>query len=160
MREFSRFTSFVSSANGRDKFSKSLQYGSRLLFYILAQSGEVNNDIHKLELSKQMKSLSGGVSTSRKCNRLFKFLVEYEKMMKLIVEPNNDATLVGLKLCYSFAFALYWYYDNKVFLGKIGYWKDLDIKGNTIKGSRWWLLGLMFGFAIVLRELTKLNAQS
>ena len=129
MTQYTRFTKFISDANGRDKFSKSLQYGTRLLFYILASSAENTNDATKLELSKQCKKLSGGVSTSRKCNRLLKSFVEYQKIISLITEANDDSILVGLKICYSFAYALYWYYDNKVFLGKVGYWKDLDTKG-------------------------------
>lgn len=68
--------SFLNQSEGRDKFCKCIQYGSRLIMH--SQKGKDD------KLALRFKGLFEGMRDARKLFRLFKSLMEYQKIQALL----------------------------------------------------------------------------
>jgi len=134
----SKFNKFFANEQGRDKFNKILQYGSRFLMYhYLIKEGP------KSESSKSWGKMFALVRDSRKILRLFKFVSEYEKIAKILNNrPVSNKQL--LQIIGAVGLSAYWFFDNLVFLAK----------GDRLKNNSEWSKYSMFGWFIgILAQL-------
>lgn len=82
-KEFRNFTKVISKLGGRDKVNKFVQYGAKIIFYVLTQM-----DYDKSTANK-FKKLSSGISNARKVDRLAKSTIEVQKAIDAF---NNNKT--------------------------------------------------------------------
>lgn len=89
---------------------------------------------------------------ARKLFRLFKSLMEYQKVMQFSKQkmPQHKKLLSILS---RLGFLFYWVFDNLSILGKIKYLEGVDINKAAKRASFFWLLGLIFSVILVLIQM-------
>mmetsp|Transcript_41677 Transcript_41677/g.40045 ORF Transcript_41677/g.40045 Transcript_41677/m.40045 type:complete len:131 (+) Transcript_41677:120-512(+) len=101
--------------------------------------------------AKQFKVMFEGMRDARKLFRLFKSLVEYQKILVLLKQKQSDYKKV-INILSRLSFLCYWVFDNLSILAKIKFLESVD----KDKASKWaatfWLLGLFFGILSVLSQ--------
>jgi len=147
-KELRRFNDFLNSLGGRDKFTKWLQYVSKLLAYHLVTGQHT-------DLSKRLNDLAGDLSQCRKGFRLFKSLNEVDKFLEAF-ESKKDFLLKILKLAMAVFFAVHWYYDTKAYLAKAKFLPNAVPSALNITAGRWLFVALIFQIFIELLLLQKL----
>jgi peroxin-11B len=134
---------------GRDKFCKAIQYGSRILKWYF----EGNNE----DLNKRFGGLFEGMKTARKLFRLFKTLNEYHKFMEIVGKGSLDQIAL-LNAASRVAFGLYWIFDNLSILSSVKF-LGYDAKQMNKYGSFWWFVALVLGQAVALLTLADLATE-
>eukprot|EP00388_Colpodella_angusta_P031377 GDKK01022599.1.p1 GENE.GDKK01022599.1~~GDKK01022599.1.p1 ORF type:complete len:252 (-),score=68.52 GDKK01022599.1:63-818(-) len=142
--EIDLLTKYWNLTEGRDKFSKSVQYGARLLAHIFA------ND---KDLANRFGNLQKVTADARKIFRVGKSANEYMKIRELLKTESADKyTNI---LCRS-AFFGYWVFDNLQILSKVGFLKG-DTKQYGKKAATFWLVGLILSIFLELYKLHKIQ---
>jgi hypothetical protein len=136
------FNKFFANEQGRDKFNKVLQYASRLLAIELAQRDP------KSDWAKRMGTLFAFTRDSRKLFALFKWVVEYDKLRKLMKGPQNTQT--SLQIVSALGMLAYWYFDNMIFL----------VKANVIQNSPKYAKLSMLGWLVALSVAVIFDTQT
>jgi hypothetical protein len=153
--ELARFVNLLNTLNGRDKFAKAVQYAARLTAFMIA-AGYTSHDA---EVGKRLSKLSGAMSQTRKGFRLLKSLSELEGLIQ-ILQSDRDLLVKVLSIIGGSCFAVYWHYDTKVFLAKIGY-VDGSAADFSLRGGQWWFVGLtariILAFVLLQREIAQRN---
>jgi len=106
---------FFANEQGRDKFNKVIQYGSRYIAYQLLTTDPKN------EWGLRFNKLFAFTRDCRKILRLMKWLNEYEKLEKLLASPHTSTSTRNQLLVLSgVGMASYWFFDNMTYLVKGG----------------------------------------
>jgi len=104
---------FFANEQGRDKFNKVIQYGSRYMMYHLLTQDP------KSEWGKRFKVLFMFTRDCRKILRLFKWVGEYEKLERLLSAPAAQRSVAQhIQIIGTLGMAAYWFFDNLTFLVK------------------------------------------
>jgi hypothetical protein len=144
-----RFTTLVSSLNGRDKFSKALQHGSKLSHYFLQSSNtEIAGKLHRFSI---------GVGQSRKVDRLLKTTVEIQKILDAMKNSKNDTIIKYLTILSAAMYGVYWFHDNCVFLGKLKVLSNLNVKETVRKGTKYQFMGIFLLLILLHYKIRKLQ---
>ncbi|ETO28582.1 hypothetical protein RFI_08550 [Reticulomyxa filosa] len=139
---------------GRDKFTKWLQYASKLLAYLLV-TGK-----HK-EYAQRLNDLAADLSQCRKGFRLLKSLNEVDRFSAFL-EMNEELALKVLRkeekrskgehlfflspllsLGMALFYGVYWYYDAKVYLAKAKFLTNAPAAALNVTAGKWWFGGLL-----------------
>ena len=137
-----RTIAYLNQTEGRDKFCKCIQYGFRLLMHI--QNGRNNK-----ELAQKFKGLFEGMRDARKLFRLFKSLMEYQKIQQLMKQKQTDHKQV-LNILIRLGFLFYWVFDNIAILTKVKLLKNVDQKQAAKRAATFWLIALVISVILVL----------
>ena len=86
---------------------------------------------------------------ARKLFRLFKSLMEYQKIQELLKKPDAPHRKI-LNILSRLGFFFYWIFDNIQILGKVKYLPKVDVEKAGKRASFFWLLALLFSIAGVL----------
>ena len=106
---------FFANEQGRDKFNKVIQYGSRYMAYQLLTADP------KSEWGARFNKMFAFTRDCRKILRLMKWLNEYEKLEKLLASPQTPtSTRNQLLVLAAVGMASYWFFDNMTYLVKGG----------------------------------------
>lgn len=133
---------------GRDKITKVLQYGSRMMAYYYLSVDP------KSDIGLRMQKLYTAAQQSRKAFRLGKSLSEYENGVKTY----NDKTLIpwqqSLKLIKHSGMGGYLLYDNMVFFSRA---KVLDFDANECskRGGILWFIASLAALILAIAALQK-----
>ncbi|CAG9317210.1 unnamed protein product [Blepharisma stoltei] len=137
-----KLIAFSNKTEGRDKFCKVVQYGSRMLKAMLAHPGT----------KERLQGLFAASRDARKIFRLWKSVHEYDSMVKLLQNAGLDNTQRALQFLSRLAFFFYWLFDNLAILSQIKF-----IKRNTPKLTKsamtCWFIALVFTLINLLRNL-------
>ena len=99
-----------------------------------------------------------GMRDARKLFRLFKSLMEYQKIQELLKKP--DVThKKALNVLSRLGFFFYWIFDNIQILGKVKYLNGVDVEKAGKRASFFWLMGLIFSIASVLIQMYETHLQ-
>ena len=110
---------FFANEQGRDKFNKVIQYGSRYIAYQLLTADP------KSEYGLKFNKLFAFTRDCRKILRLFKWLNEYDKLTTLLSSPSTPhSTRQQLLVLSAVGMSAYWFFDNLTYLVKGGMLKD------------------------------------
>eukprot|EP00347_Sterkiella_histriomuscorum_P005562 403356134 len=132
---------FLNQTEGRDKFCKAIQYASRIIKY--SQAGK--ND----KLAAKFQGLFEGMRDARKLFRLFKSIVEYQKITQIQKQKLPEHKKV-LQILARLGFLFYWVFDNIQILAKVKYLEGVDKEVAGKRAATFWLLGLIFTLILVL----------
>ena len=144
--DLNRTISWINKTEGRDKFCKIIQYGSRFLKYNLTDK----------QLAARFSGLFVGMRDARKLFRLFKSINEAHKILEILNKGSTDEIDVALNILNRLAFLLYWVFDNIAILGTIKF-LTTDSKKFTKYGSFFWFWALIFSLVQSVRKLNDLN---
>lgn len=137
----------LSKTEGRDKFSKSCQYGCMFLGSVTALVGEAKVAAKFINLFREFKD-------ARKLMRLFKWSIEYRRIMYVLEKRPPDATDVDMFLIIAIRLLLmaYWVFDNLDCLAML---RILKVKPgiNERRGKWFWLASLILHLIVNLRML-------
>ena len=110
---------FFANEQGRDKFNKVIQYGSRYLAYQLLTADP------KSEWGLRFNKMFAFTRDCRKILRLMKWLNEYEKLEKLLANPaTQSSSRQQLLVLAAVGMSAYWLFDNATYLVKGGMLQD------------------------------------
>ena len=148
----SRAAAFFNKAEARDKFSKSVQYLSRLMMFATVN---LNPDI-----SKRFELLFKGMADARKLFRLFKWVNEYQKTMEFLDQPpaDWDEKDLILNILARVSFSVYWIFDNLFILSKLKVIRQ-NTDGFRVASAFFWWLGLLFNLVIAFLKLSTLKIE-
>ena len=90
-----------------------------------------------------------GIRDARKLFRLFKSLMEYQKILQLQKQKQPEHKKI-LGILARLGFLFYWLFDNLSILAKIKYLEGVDKDKAAKRASYFWLLGLIFSIILVL----------
>mmetsp|Transcript_30100 Transcript_30100/g.22357 ORF Transcript_30100/g.22357 Transcript_30100/m.22357 type:complete len:149 (+) Transcript_30100:101-547(+) len=107
------------------------------------------------EMSKKFKRMFEGMRDARKLFRLFKTLVEYQKVLNLLKQSGSDPKVI-LSILSRASFGCYWVFDNLSILSKIKFLENVDTKKASQRAARFWFFGLIFGIAVTFVQLYEL----
>eukprot|EP00743_Colponemidia_sp_Colp-15_P003585 GILK01003867.1.p1 GENE.GILK01003867.1~~GILK01003867.1.p1 ORF type:complete len:267 (+),score=40.56 GILK01003867.1:43-801(+) len=124
---------FWNNYEGRDKFSKVLQYGSRFIAWYLLTSNP--------DMSKRFSGLMVGMRDARKLFRLFKSVNEYQKVM-MTAMGKGDSFTKTMTIISRLGFLQYWIFDNLVILCNTKFLKQSPAQYTKL-GSLGWFIGLV-----------------
>eukprot|EP00485_Elphidium_margaritaceum_P006623 CAMPEP_0202691006 /NCGR_PEP_ID=MMETSP1385-20130828/5846_1 /ASSEMBLY_ACC=CAM_ASM_000861 /TAXON_ID=933848 /ORGANISM="Elphidium margaritaceum" /LENGTH=236 /DNA_ID=CAMNT_0049346347 /DNA_START=23 /DNA_END=733 /DNA_ORIENTATION=+ len=147
--EFRNFTKVISNLNGRDKVNKTVQFGSKIVFYFLTQIGS------SPDAAKRFTALSAGIGNARKVDRLLKSSVEAQSALDVYNNTKMDEFSRSLKLAGAVCMALYWWCDNKVFLGKLKVLQNIDISNENVRAHKFWLAALLISVYFLQQSMSK-----
>lgn len=137
---------FLNDSNGRDKLSKFIQYGSRLLMWHYLSADP------KSATGEKFKGLFAMTRDSRKLIRLFKYINEIATMQDLL-KKGGDPVDQALNLVSRFGWGQYWFFDNLVYLQKAKvYQTTTDVNYYGMLG---WFVALLTGIIVNLRQYAK-----
>ena len=94
--------------------------------------------------------------TARKLFRLFKSLIEYGTMKKLMTDPIKNALPILARM----AFFSYWFFDNIVILIKIKVIQGWDLKLMARRAAKSWLTGTIIGLIIAQINLAEASKEA
>jgi peroxin-11B len=138
----------LDTTNGRDKFAKLMQYGSRLVAWYL-----VNYVPTQKETAGQLTKLEKGTANARKLFRLLRPLAFGMKALETLSKPKITVTDL-LSSSSAVGFANYFFADHFVWFIRIGF-----LKGDEqfwVKWSFWgWLMALVFALSNDVLELIR-----
>eukprot|EP00357_Protocruzia_adherens_P013598 CAMPEP_0114989140 /NCGR_PEP_ID=MMETSP0216-20121206/10019_1 /TAXON_ID=223996 /ORGANISM="Protocruzia adherens, Strain Boccale" /LENGTH=234 /DNA_ID=CAMNT_0002352059 /DNA_START=224 /DNA_END=928 /DNA_ORIENTATION=+ len=142
-----QFWTFINKTEGRDKFSKFIQYSSRILKWTLLDSNK--------DMSTRFAKMQSEMGKARKLNRLFKSFNEHYKMQQLLanLEANPNFENV-LNIITRIGFFFYWVFDNLAVLSTIKF-LHYDAKSVAKKAFLSWFIGLSATMVVLIRKLIK-----
>jgi hypothetical protein len=142
-----KIVSMSDKTEGRDKFTKAIQYGSRILAWHFA--GKDPN------MEKRFKNLFILARDSRKIFRLFKSINEVQQLRDKIykdLNTSNCKTGVCIDIIARLGFFFYWIFDNLQILTNIKFINGDPAK--LLKLASWgWFVGLVAGISRHLYDL-------
>jgi len=133
---------------GRDKFAKCIQYGSRFwAWYFLS----LNN---KSEMGKKLFSMYKLTALSRKVFRVVKILNEIDKLNETLKEKNVPAWLLLFKVLKHVGIGTFWVYDNFLFLNEVSL-SPVEPSTASLCTARGWFLSNLCGLITFSAEMHK-----
>ena len=138
-----QLVAFSNKTDGRDKFCKILQYGSRMLKALTADP-------------KQQERLNGLFIASRdarKMFRLWKFVHEYQAIGKAISDVSIDLPEMILQILARSTYFIYWIFDNLQCLSAIKFLK-MDAVALGKKSNMAWFVAVIFTLISLVRNLS------
>lgn len=94
-----------------------------------------------------------GMRDARKLFRLFKSLMEYQKVQLLMKEQVKPHFKTQLNILQRLGFLFYWVFDNIQILGKVKFLNNVDVEKAGKRASFFWLVALVFGVIVALVEM-------
>ena len=138
-----KLVAFSNKTEGRDKFCKVLQYGSRMLKALSSDP----------KLIEKLNGVFMASRDARKMFRLWKFVHEYQTIMKAVSDIGIDLPEMILQVLTRSTFFVYWIFDNLQFLSSIKFLKfdpvALGKKSNTA-----WFIGVALSLISLVRNLS------
>ena len=141
---------FSNKTEGRDKFCKVLQYGSRMLKAVLASE----------DTKTRLQGLFTASRDARKMFRLWKSMHEYDAILKLLHNKSMHPFEKFIQLASKTAMFFYWIFDN---LGILTSVKFLKMNSGKLGKSAMtaWFVGIVFSLIYFLRKLyLNLNSEN
>lgn len=145
--EIDCLTKYWNLTEGRDKFSKSVQYGARLAAHLL---------VNDKDLSNRFSNLFKVTADARKIFRIGKSATEYMKIRELLKTDSTDELNKFVNILCRSAFFGYWVFDNLQILTKVGFLKS-DTKQHAKRAATFWLIGLLLSIFLELYKLRKIH---
>ncbi|KMS64630.1 hypothetical protein BVRB_018300, partial [Beta vulgaris subsp. vulgaris] len=140
------FANLTKTYAGRDKCTKAIQYGSRVLMYLLLK------DDPKNQLGNRFKGLFAMTRDARKIWRFPNVVTEYKTILT-VLDNTKDGTLIqALQILSRAAFAYYWINDSLVFLCKSKF-MTRDPANLNLHAQRGWFFGIFFGLLMQFVQL-------
>mmetsp|Transcript_29678 Transcript_29678/g.38363 ORF Transcript_29678/g.38363 Transcript_29678/m.38363 type:complete len:264 (-) Transcript_29678:304-1095(-) len=134
-------------AEGRDKFLKIVQYGSRFwawYFLSLNDSNEFGQKMYKLYRVTQL---------SRKAYRLLKVVNEIEKLSQTLKRKNTPAWLMAFLVLKHLGIGTFWVYDNLIYLNEAN--MSPVTKENALKmEARGWFVSSVAGIVTFITAIS------
>ena len=144
--DLNRTIAWINKTEGRDKFCKIIQYGSRFLKYNLTDK----------KLQARFNGLFTGMRDARKLFRLFKSINEAHKILETLNKGGTDEVEIALNVLNRFAFLLYWVFDNIAILSTIKFLSS-DPKSHSKYGAFFWFWALIISLFQSIRKLNDLS---
>lgn len=138
-----KLVAFSNKTDGRDKFCKFLQYGSRM---IKALSSDP-------KLQERLNGLFIASRDARKMFRLWKFVHEYQAIGKALSDISIDLPEMILQILARSTYFLYWIFDNLQCLAAIKFIK-MDPVSLGKKSNLAWFIGVVFTLISLVRNLS------
>ena len=91
---------------------------------------------------------------ARKLFRLFKSVVEYQKIVQLQKQKAPEHKKL-LNILSRAGFFFYWIFDNLQILAKVKFLEGVDKEKAGKRAAFFWLLGLLFSIAVVVIEMVE-----
>lgn len=147
--DLTSFLGLLESTQGRDKFSKLLQYVSKLTaWYLLSYQPE------QKDLAGRLGKLEKGTANARKLFRLFRPISFAKKVLDLASKGPQMTVTEALQLGQAAGYGNYFFADHFIWLIRLGV-----IKGDENYYSKWssygWLIALVFALTSDLLDLLK-----
>ena len=138
---------------GRDKFTKLLQFTS-------LQISAIGGGLGNTTVMERMGWLSQELKEARQLLRLFKWCVEYKRIIAIIDKRPPDADDFDMLLLISIRLLLifYWIFDNLDILTKLRIFK-IDKSTFEKTGKKFWLVSLILHLWLNVRRFVKCNKQ-
>eukprot|EP01083_Nonionella_stella_P087707 244051_1 len=132
----------TSKSDGRDKFNKLIQYGARYLAYRHLSSDP------KDPTGLKLRKLFVTVANARKLDRLFNTLKEIRSIKAFLAKADSQIDII--QAASRSGFALYWLFDNLVFLSRSGF-----LQADAARTAQWgksamraWMFGVTLGLVV------------
>lgn len=135
---------------GRDKLCKTIQYGSRIIKYQTADSNK--------QLAAKFQGLFEGMRDARKLFRLFKSIVEYQKIQQLAAQKAPQHKKI-LNILSRLGFFFYWIFDNLQILAKVKFLEGVDKEKAGKRAAFFWLMGLLFSIAVTIIQILEVQKE-
>jgi hypothetical protein len=138
---------FSNKTEARDKFTKAIQYISKLFAWALAEKDK--------SLHKKFSDLSSMAKESRKIFRLFRSLQEVknitEKLRDLLIKKHKTPIL--LEIMSRIGYLIYWVFDNFYLLASVKIIKSNSATHFSKVAHMGWLFGILWAILKNLYEL-------
>lgn len=139
--------------DGRDKINMLIQECAKLAAFVLMQNGTFP------EMADKLVKLGNGLSLCRSGDRFLNASIPFEGLIKAI--NSEDAGFVKtLKMLICIGYIIFFYYDNKIFLGQLGVFKKLDYADLGTKASKLWFYCLVMTILLQILEMQSKKAKS
>mmetsp|Transcript_8530 Transcript_8530/g.7648 ORF Transcript_8530/g.7648 Transcript_8530/m.7648 type:complete len:204 (-) Transcript_8530:27-638(-) len=131
METLSGFNKVMRDLSGRDKINTLIQECAKLTWFVL------NNNKQSPELAAQCLALGKGLSLCRSADRFLNATIPLEGFLK--IAGSDDVIFIKLpRMLIAFGYIIFFYYDNKIFLGMLGVLKNLDYADLGGKACKLW----------------------
>lgn len=152
--DLASFLTFLESTQGRDKFSKLLQYTSKFAaWYLLSYQPE------EKDLAGRFGKLEKGTASARKLFRLLRPVAFAKKVLDLASKGSQMTVTEGLQLGTAAGYGNYFFADHFVWLIRLGV-----IKGDEQYYAKWsaygWLIALLFAITADILDVFRYMAKS
>jgi len=170
--EIEKFTRVLETTNGRDKVTKALQYGSKILCYYYSSFLDGNTTVElKKTLTETLNNwnhFDEAVGNGRKVMRFFTFLNGYLALMEAINTGKKGSLILWLDSISKMSLGMYGFYDNLSFLSKLIGSNDKKassflsmscilnknrVEEYNLRGNHFWILGIAFGLVSSVQKL-------
>lgn len=138
-----KLVAFSNKTDGRDKFCKILQYGSRMLKALTLDP----------KLKERLNGLFSASRDARKMFRLCKFVHEFQSIQKSISDISLDLPEMILQVLARSAFFIYWVFDNLQCLSAIKFLKFDPVKLGK-KSNTAWFVAVVITLISLIRNLS------
>jgi hypothetical protein len=138
-----KLVAFSNKTDGRDKFCKVLQYGSRMLKALSSDP----------KLIERLNGVFMASRDARKMFRLWKFVHEYQAITKAVSDISSDLPEMILQVLTRSSFFVYWIFDNLGFLSSIKLLK-FDSVALGKKSNMAWFVGVVLSLISLVRNLS------
>jgi len=150
--QFDALTTFIKwtdQTDGRDKAAKVVQFGSRLLAYLIKQNDK--------NVATKLTNLMGAIRDGRK---LFRFGKEVDEYKAIITTYNSDKLPLNkaLMIISRFGFINYWLWDHVNYLAKFKV-LNLDPKPYAVYSANGWFFALLFQIILESINYSDLSQQ-
>ena len=131
MEALGTFNGVMKRLDGRDKINTLIQECAKLTYFVLSQNKS------SPEFAAQCLALGKGLSLCRSADRFLNSTIQFDDLIKTLGGDLN-ATVKIPKALIHFGYLLFFYYDNKIFLGLLGVLKGLDYADLGKKACKLW----------------------
>lgn len=138
-----KLVAFSNKTDGRDKFCKILQYGSRML-KALSTDPQVIERLNGIFMASR---------DARKMFRLWKFVHECQTITKTLTDVGLDMPEMILQILTRSTYFFYWIFDNLQYLSQIKFLK-LDPIPLGKKSNMAWFIAVIFTLISLIRNLS------
>lgn len=146
METLSSFNKVMKDLSGRDKINTLIQEFAKLSYFIL----ETNKQ--KPELAAQCLALGKGLSLCRSADRFLNATIPLEGFLK--IAGSNDVLFIKVpRMLIAFGYILFFYYDNKIFLGLLGVLKNLDYADLGKKACKLWFYCIVLTMILQIMKM-------
>jgi peroxin-11B len=142
-----KIIAFSNRTEARDKFTKAIQYSSKLIAWALLY----NNRIYH----KRFNDLYILTRDSRKVFKLFKTIQETKNILDKLKDLlwKKDKIPVVLEIFSRLGFMIYWVFDNLVILNRLKLIQSDDVNFYSYLSHYGWLIGIIWSLLKNVYEL-------
>mmetsp|Transcript_49072 Transcript_49072/g.71687 ORF Transcript_49072/g.71687 Transcript_49072/m.71687 type:complete len:287 (+) Transcript_49072:263-1123(+) len=145
---FNSWRTMTDKTEGRDKFAKVMQYGSRFwAWYLLSANNksEVGQKFYKLYLLTQL---------SRKCFRVMKVINEVDKLNDTLKKKNEmEPWLLTVNVLKHLGISAFWIFDNMVYFNEANM-SPLERATALKYEARGWFISSIAGIVSFVTDMT------